>query len=97
MLFRSAELRSFVERIERLEVEKKDLGDDIRAVHAEAKTKGFDVPALRALIKLRKQDAAARAEHEAIVAEYEAALGDLATLPLGRAAKRRAGIEAHAL
>ena len=70
-----AQLKSIVERIERLEEEKKALGDDIRDVYAEAKGNGFDVKALRSIVKLRKEDADERKEHEAILATYMLALG----------------------
>lgn len=70
-------LKSFVERIERLQEEKKCLADDIADVYAEAKGNGFDVKALRAVISLRKQDKDKRAEHEAILATYMQALGML--------------------
>ena len=83
-------IRSFVERIERLEEEKKVTADDIRDVYAEAKANGFDVKALRAIVKLRKQDADERAEHEAILETYMQALGMLADTPLGHAAVTRA-------
>ncbi|MTW19360.1 DUF2312 domain-containing protein [Rhodoplanes serenus] len=84
------QLRSLVERIERLEEEKKALADDIKDVFAEAKGNGYDVKALRAVIRLRKQDKDERAEHEAIVETYMHALGVLAFTPLGRAAIERA-------
>jgi uncharacterized protein (UPF0335 family) len=84
------QLRAFVERVERLEEEKKALGDDIRDVYAEAKGNGYDVKALRAIVRLRKQDKDERAEHEAILETYMQALGMLADTPLGRAALDRA-------
>jgi len=84
------QLKSIVERIERLEEERKSIGDDIRDVYAEAKGNGYDVKALRAVIRLRKQDAAARAEHEAILETYMQALGMLSDTPLGQAAIARA-------
>jgi uncharacterized protein (UPF0335 family) len=68
-------LRAYVERIERLNEEKAALAEDIRSVFAEAKGNGFDVKALRAVIKIRKQDAAERKEQQAIVDTYCAALG----------------------
>ena len=68
-------LRAFVERIERLEEEKKTIADDVRDVYAEAKANGFDVKALRSIIKLRKEDVDERKEHEAILATYMLALG----------------------
>ena len=73
--FAKDHLKAFVER---LEEEKKALADDIRDVFAEAKANGFDVKALRAVIKLRKQDADERKEQEAILETYMHALGMLA-------------------
>ena len=70
-------LRSFIERIERLEEEKKALADDIRDVYGEAKSTGFDVKALRTIIKMRKEDTDERKEHEAILETYLHALGML--------------------
>jgi len=69
------ELRSIVERIERLEEEKKTIADDIRDVYAESKGRGYDVKALRKIIAIRKQDANDRAEQEAILDTYLQALG----------------------
>ena len=68
-------LRSIVERIERLEEEKKGIQSDIRDIFAEAKSTGFDVKAIRAVLKLRKMDAADRDEQEIIVEQYRKALG----------------------
>jgi uncharacterized protein (UPF0335 family) len=68
-------LKAFVERIERLEEEKKTISDDIRDVYAEAKANGFDTKALRAVIRMRKEDADERKEHEAILETYLHALG----------------------
>ena len=73
--FAKDHLKAFVERVERLEEEKKALSDDIRDVYAEAKANGFDVKALRSIVKLRKEDADERKEHEAILATYMLALG----------------------
>ena|SRR5579864_2983677 len=69
------QLKSIVERIERLEEEKKTIADDIRDVYAEAKGNGFDVTALRAIVKMRKEDADKRAEKETILETYMLALG----------------------
>lgn len=69
------QLRSFVERIERLEEEKKTIADDIKDVYAEAKGNGFDTKVLRKVISLRKQDAQERQEQEAILDLYLQALG----------------------
>ncbi len=71
----SGQLRSFIERIERLEEEKKTIADDIKEVFAEAKGTGFDTKAMRTLIRLRKKDQAERQEEEAILDLYMAALG----------------------
>ncbi|MDI4659132.1 DUF2312 domain-containing protein [Xanthobacter autotrophicus] len=73
--FAKEQLKSFIERIERLEEEKKAIADDIKDVFAEAKANGFDVKALRAILKIRKEDAEERKELEAIVELYLQALG----------------------
>jgi len=67
-------LRSIIERIEHLEEEKKDLQSDIRDIFAEAKSAGFDVKAIRSVLKLRKMNAADRDEQEIIVEQYRKAL-----------------------
>lgn len=69
------QLKSFVERIERLEEEKKVIADDIKDIYGEAKANGFDVKVLRAVIRLRKQDESERQEQEAILDVYLNALG----------------------
>ena len=71
----AGQLRAFIERIERLEEEKKTISDDIKEVYAECKGVGFDVKAVRQLVRLRKQDKAEREEAEAILDLYKAALG----------------------
>ena len=71
----AGQLRAFVERVERLEEEKKTIADDIKEVFAEMKGTGFDTKAVRAIIRLRKQDQAERQEAEAILDLYKAALG----------------------
>jgi uncharacterized protein (UPF0335 family) len=76
--FAKDHLKAFVERIERLEEEKKAIADDIRDVYGEAKSNGFDVKALRTIVRLRKQDADERREHDAILETYMHALGMLA-------------------
>ena len=68
-------LRSFIQRIERLEEEKKTISDDIREVFAEAKSTGFDPKIMRQVIKLRKMESADRQEQEALLETYLAALG----------------------
>lgn len=75
------QLRSFVERIERLEEEKKTISDDIKDVYAEAKGNGFDTKVLRRVISLRKQDADERSEQEAILDLYMQALGMAPAMP----------------
>lgn len=69
------QLRSFVERIERLEEEKKSIADDIKDVYGEAKGTGFDTKVLRQIIRMRKQDASERQEQEALLDLYMHALG----------------------
>lgn len=83
------QLKTIIERIERLEEEKKATADDIRDVYAEAKGNGFDVKALRTIVRLRKMDADERREQEAVLETYMHALGMLADLPLGQAAIAR--------
>lgn len=68
------QLKSYVARIERLEEEKKAIAEDIKEVYAEAKAFGFDVKTLRKVIALRKKDANERAEEEALLDVYLAAL-----------------------
>jgi uncharacterized protein (UPF0335 family) len=75
--FAKDHLKAFVERVERLEEEKKTIADDIRDVYAEAKANGFDVKALRTIVRLRKQDVDERREQEAILETYMHALGML--------------------
>ena len=69
------QLRAIIERVERLEEEKKAIADDIRDIYAEAKGNGYDVKALRTIVRLRKQDADERQEQESILDAYKAALG----------------------
>jgi uncharacterized protein (UPF0335 family) len=68
-------LRSLVDRIERLEEERKALGSDIRDIYSEAKSAGFDVKVLRQLIRLRKQEPADVEEQETLLDVYRRALG----------------------
>jgi uncharacterized protein (UPF0335 family) len=75
--FAKDQLKAIIERIERLEEEKKTISDDIRDVYAEAKGNGFEVKALRTIVRLRKQDADERREHETILETYLHALGML--------------------
>jgi uncharacterized protein (UPF0335 family) len=69
------QLLLFIERIERLEEEKKGMSDDVRDVYAEAKGQGYDVKTMRAIIKLRKMEKNARDEAEYLLDTYKAALG----------------------
>jgi uncharacterized protein (UPF0335 family) len=71
------QLKALVERIERLHEEKDSISDDIADVYREAKANGFDVKALRTVIRLRGEDVNTRKEHEAIVETYLHALGML--------------------
>lgn len=69
------QLKSIIERIEKLEEEKKALSDDVRDIYAEAKGNGFDVKALRTVVRMRRQDANERQEQEAVLETYLNALG----------------------
>ncbi len=69
------QLRLFIERIERLEEEKKGIADDIKDVYLEAKSQGFDPKTMRTIVRLRKMDKNARQEMEALLDTYKAALG----------------------
>lgn len=71
----AGQLRAYIERVERLEEEKRSIADDIKDVYAEAKGTGFDTKAIRAIIALRRKDQAERQEAEAILDLYKAAIG----------------------
>ncbi len=75
--FAKDQLKAIIERIERLEEEKKATSDDIRDVYAEAKGNGFDAKALRAIVRMRKMDSDERREQEEILETYMHALGML--------------------
>lgn len=75
MTVAAGQLRAFIERVERLEEEKKTIADDIRDVYAEMKGTGFDAKAVRTIVRLRKMEEAQRQEAEAILDLYKAALG----------------------
>ena len=75
--FAKDQLKAIIARIEKLEEEKKTISDDIRDVYSEAKANGFDVKALRTVVRLRKQDVDERKEQEAILETYLHALGML--------------------
>ncbi|MBV9994606.1 MAG: DUF2312 domain-containing protein [Caulobacteraceae bacterium] len=70
-------LKSFVERIERLEEDKAVVANDLKEVYAEAKNEGFDTKILRKVVRLRKQDTAKRQEEESLVELYISAIGGL--------------------
>jgi uncharacterized protein (UPF0335 family) len=71
------QLKSIIERIERLEEEKKTISDDIRDIYSESKGNGYDTKALRTIVRMRKQDANERQEAETILESYMQALGML--------------------
>lgn len=75
LAFAKDQLRSIVERIENLEQSKKEVSEDIRDVYAEARGNGYDVKALRTIVRMRKQDAQEREAQEAIIDTYAQALG----------------------
>jgi len=78
-------LRSIVERVERLDEERKGLAADIKDIMTEAKSAGFDVKVIRALLAERKKDAAEVEEHRTLLELYRDALGDFAGTPLAQA------------
>ena len=88
-------LRAFVERLERLDEEKRDVAEQIADVMREAKGDGFDTKTLRAVLKRRRTKPADLAEQEELLAIYEAALGQLRDTPLGAAALRIVRDPAH--
>lgn len=69
------QLRLLIERIERMEEEKKAIADDIRDIYSEAKSRGFDAKVMRQIIRLRKMESHARMEWEAVLETYMSALG----------------------
>lgn len=82
-------LKSFVERLERLEAEKKEIQDYIKDVKNEARASGYDVKTINAIIKLRKMTPDERQESEALLDIYKAELGMLFDTPLGESARRK--------
>ena len=68
-------LKAYIERIERLEEEKKGLGIDVKDIYAEAKSAGFDVKTMRAVVKIRKMDNEKRREQEELLSLYKSAIG----------------------
>lgn len=75
--FAKDQLKAIIERIERLEEEKKTISDDIHDIYAEAKGNGYDIKALRTIVRMRKQDANERQEQETVLETYMQALGML--------------------
>jgi uncharacterized protein (UPF0335 family) len=71
------QLKSIIERIERLELDKASVMEDLKSVYAEAKGNGFDTKILRKVVRLRKQDTAKRQEEEALLDLYLSAIGGL--------------------
>ena len=86
----SNQLQAIVERIERLEDEKRTLAEDVKDVYLEAKGTGFDPKIIRKIVSMRRQDSRKRMEEQAMIATYMEALGMLADTPLGLAALQRA-------
>jgi len=71
------QLKALIQRIEKLEDEKRTLGEDIKEVYAEAKGNGFDTKIIRKVVRIRKQDRAKRQEEEALVDLYLSAVGEI--------------------
>jgi uncharacterized protein (UPF0335 family) len=70
-----ARLRSFIERVERLEEEKSELAEDIKEIYGEAKANGYDVKIMRKIVRMRKMDVDKRREEEALIEVYKLAVG----------------------
>jgi hypothetical protein len=85
----SGHLRSFIDRIEKMEAEKAVIAEDIKEIYAEAKGTGFDPKIIRKIISLRKVDEDKRREEQEMISLYMDALGGLTDMPLGQAAIRR--------
>lgn len=79
----AGQLRSFIDRIERMEAEKKAIAEDIKEIYSEAKGSGFDGKIIRKIVAMRKRDANERAEEDAILHTYMAALGMQTELDFG--------------
>jgi uncharacterized protein (UPF0335 family) len=98
--FAQGQLKSIVERVERLEEEKKTISGDIKEVYAEAKANGFDTKILRLLVRLRKKEAAEREEEQSMLDVYMAAMGmipgDAESAEFAELAKGKAGDQAPA-
>lgn len=89
------QLKSFVERIERVEESIRDEQEARKEIYAEIKSLGFDARVIRHIVKMRREDKAKREEFEAILELYLSALGELSDTPLGRAAVHREFGGAH--
>lgn len=70
-----ARLRSFIERVERLESEKSELAEDIKEIYGEAKANGYDPKIMRKIVRMRKMDVEKRQEEEALIEVYKLAVG----------------------
>ncbi len=90
------QLRGFIERIERLEEEKRSVADDIKSVYAEAKARGYDSKVMRRVVADRRMDRREREEMEALVDLYRHALGMDGDTPLGEASRKRLSAPAEA-
>ena len=88
----NGQLRAFIERIERLDEDKRQISAEMAYVYAEAKANGFDAKIMRKVVALRKKEAAEREEERLLLDVYLAALGMLADTPLGEAALEREGL-----
>jgi uncharacterized protein (UPF0335 family) len=74
-MIQKEELEQFIDKIERLEEQKSEISEEIKTVYGDAESSGFDVKAIRTIVKLRKLDKAKLAEQEAILEAYRAAIG----------------------
>jgi uncharacterized protein (UPF0335 family) len=83
------QLKSIIDRIERLEFEKAGIASDVKDIYLEAKSNGYDPKIIRKVIALRKRDATEAREEQELIATYMDALGMLADTPLGQAAIAR--------
>lgn len=87
----AADLKSYVERVERVAQERRELGDEIKAILADAKANGFDTKAIRRIVKLRDQDPALVQQEDAILDQYMHAIGMIPENPLAAAVSALAG------
>ena len=85
-------LRAFIERIEKLEEEKRSIADDVKEIYVEAKGMGFDPKIIREVVRIRKQDKSKREEFEAVLELYLNALGDFVETALGQASMPKRGV-----